>query len=424
MRRWLDWLMDRHDTTLRLTDLAAPRLSPVQQAAIANAEATAVDWTASAVLDAARQATGLYDFGATDFIERLEIWLQAGAEDIGLNAFGRGTLFSYGVRYAANRLRLEHLVSEHPEILAEHLEKPLFIAGLPRSGTTHLVNQVACDARWRSLPYWEAADPFPTDPSVETRRRKAAGEWESLDTLLPRLKVMHEMSPDHVHEDLELMALDFTTYNIEWTAHVPRWRDWYLAHDRRPHYGYLKRALQALQFLDKRNGKPRRRWLLKCPQHLENLGPLIETFPDAVVVLTHRDPVDVVQSAATMIAYGDRLRRHRIELGATVDYWTDRIERLLRACVMDRHLLPEARSLDVMFPSLVTDEEATVERVYALAGEPLTPEALAAIRTHRARGTARRVSYDLAADFGRDPSALRERFGFYLQRFPGLLVSA
>lgn len=416
--------MDRHDSALRLTDLAAPRLSPAQEAAIADAEATPVEWTADAVLEAACRVTGLRKFGATDFIERLTVWLQAGAEDSGLNAFGRGVLFGYAVRYATNRLRLEHLIRQHPEILDEHVDRPLFIAGLPRSGTTHLVNQLACDTRWRSLPYWEAADPFPANQSVDVRRAKAFMEWESLDSLLPHLKAMHEMSPDHVHEDLELMALDFTTYNIEWTAHVPRWRDWYLSHDRRPHYGYLRRALQALQFLDRRNGKPPRRWLLKCPQHLENLGPLIETFPDAVVALTHRDPVDVIQSAATMVAYGDRLRRHCVDLGATADYWTDRVERLLRACVQDRRLLPEAQSLDVLFPTLVTDEELIIDRIYAVACEALTPAALMAMRAHRWRASAGRVAYDLSGDFGRDPGALRERFTFYLQRFPGLIGSA
>jgi hypothetical protein len=418
-------------TTLRITDLAQPQLNDLQKCAILEAESKPIELIDSAVLAAATKETGLSDFGPPDFLERLHVWLRAGDEDAGLNALGRKVLFDYCVRYAANRLRLEECVARHPEILDEPIERPVFIAGLPRSGTTNLVNLLASDSRWRCLPYWEAIRPFHAtkadgDPRSEEPSLRAIceQEWQQLDALLPHLKAIHEMSPDHIHEDLELQALDFTTYNIEWTSHVPGWRDWYCSHPRDSHYRYLRKALQALQWKDRRAGKSPRRWLLKCPQHLENLPTLMQTFPDAVVVLTHRDPVDVIQSAVTAIAYGDRVRRKRIDLGVTTSYWIDRVERLLRACVHDRDQLPSLRSLDVMFPEYIADERGTVAQVYARCDIPLTDQAREAMERYMANhppGRYGRVGYDFQADFGRDPDEVRSRFAFYLQRWPNVI---
>lgn len=401
---------------LHLDDLAHPRLTDLQRAAIAAAEAAPPRLSVPAVLEAAQRDTGLDDFGPADFVERLSVWMEAGRQDRGLNGFGRGVLFDYARRYAGQRARLQALLRRSPALCDEAIVRPLFICGLPRSGTTRLVNLLALDPRWRTLPYWEAVEPFPAPGMPDTRHARCTAAWQRLDTLLPHLKAMHEMSPDHVHEDLELMALDFTTYNIEWTAHVPAWRDWYLAHDRRPHYRYLKRALQALQWQDREAGRAPRRWLLKCPQHLENLGPLLETFPDATVVLTHREPADVIVSAATVVAYGERLRRHAPQPRETAAYWVDRIERMLDACLADLPQLPGGQWQSLRFDRFVADEMAAVAGVYALAGEPLDAAQCARFAAHRDAGlhaTSGSIAYDLAGDFGLSRAALDERFARY-----------
>ena len=283
------------------------------------------------------------------------------------------------------------------------------------------MNLISADTRLRSLPYWESLEPFP-DPEdvagpdgVDPRLARCRQAYERGDRLLPLLRAMHHMTPEHVHEEIEVQELDFSTYNLEWYARVPRWRDFYLSLDQRPHYEYLKRVLKALQWL-----RGPHRWVLKSPQHLEQLVPLRQTFPDATIVLTHRDPVAVIQSAVTMLAYGARLRRTRVDTADIAAYWVDRIERLLRSCVRDRDRIPPERSLDVPFHEFMADDVAMVERVYALAGLPVTAEARRCFdRFMRAnpRGKHGRVLYDLRADFGIDPAALRERFDFYLQRF-------
>ncbi|MGH7789768.1 MAG: sulfotransferase family protein [Candidatus Binatia bacterium] len=408
---------------IRITDLATPQLTDAQRAAIAYAAAQPpVEFREAAVLAAAQQQTGLSDFGADDFRARLRVWLQAVDEDDRLGPLGRLGLFGNCVRFLSNRLRLEDLLRRRPEILAVPITRPIIVAGLPRSGTTHLLNLLAADARLRSLPYWEALEPVPAAgegpgrDGRDPRYLRCLRMYEGIAARLPLLRAMHDMPPEHIHEEVELLDLDFASYQLEWVCLAPRWRDYYLGLDLRPHYAYMKKALQALQWL-----RGPQRWVLKSPQHLEQLGPLIDTFPDATVVLTHRDPVAVIRSAITMMAYGERLRRTRIDLTALAAYWIDRVERLLRACVRDRDRLPAAQSADVLFHEFMADDLGALEAIYRRAELPLTDaarSAMTAFLDDNRRGKHGRVVYDLQADFGLDPAAIRRRFAFYFDRFP------
>jgi len=233
---------------------------------------------------------------------------------------------------------------------------------------------------------------------------------------MPLLKNMHDMAPEHIHEEIELQCIDFSSYVLEWIATVPRWRDHYLAEDQRPSYLYMKNVLKALQWM-----RGPKRWILKSPQHMEQLGPLMDTFPDATVAITHRDPVSVIASAVTMLVYGDRMRRTRVDPPAVAAYWIDRIEKLLRACVRDRFLVPAERSIDVLFHEFMADDIGMIERIYELADLEMTENArtqLAKYLEDNPRGKHGRIVYDLKADFGIERDELRTRFGFYFDRFP------
>lgn len=145
------------------------------------------------------------------------------------------------------------------------------------------------------------------------------------------------------------------------------------------------------------------------------------TFPDATVVFTHRDPVAVIQSTVTMQAYTQRMNRRHMALRALIDYWTDRIEHLLRACVRDRSLVAAGRSFDSSFHVFMADQMGSMEQVYARAGLELDAAARAQLEGYIAehpRGKEGQVIYNLQRDFGIDPAALRERFRFYFDRFP------
>ena len=272
-----------------------------------------------------------------------------------LTAMHRAVLFGYLARYASNRLLIHDTLRRHPQILQQQIDRPVIVTGLPRSGTTHLVNLLAADARFHSLPLWQSYEPVPlpgesalpdgTDP----RYARCAAAWEGMRTVTPLLAAMHPMEPDHIHEELELMGPDFASYNFEWLSMSPRWRDHYLGTDQTPHYEYLKRVLQLLQWQRRQAGK---RWVLKCPQHLEQLPVLLKVFPDATVVFTHRDPVAVIQSTITMQAYTQRIQRPRVEMLWLRDYWVARIERLLRACVRDCELVPAGAQRPLPVPHL------------------------------------------------------------------------
>jgi hypothetical protein len=131
--------------------------------------------------------------------------------------------------------------------------------------------------------------------------------------------------------------------------------------------------------------------------------------------------VAVIQSAVTMLAYGDRLRRHSIDPAHLVAYWIDRVDRLLRACVRDRDTVAADRSIDVLFHEFVTSDVATVQRLYDRAGVEMTPEARGQLNSYVAdnsRGKRGQIVYDLKGDFGVTPAEVRERFAFYFERFP------
>jgi hypothetical protein len=319
-------------------------------------------------------------------------------------------------------LRFEDFVRRHPEALAVELEPPVIVVGLPRSGTTHLVNLLAADSRFRSMPWWEVREPTPVlgdgpgRDGIDPRYARCRAEWEVGKRMAPLTALMHDRPPWSIEEDCELIDLDLCSYTLEWHARVPAWRDAYLQLDQRAHYAFLRRELQVLSFL-----RGPKRWVLKTPQHLEQLEALLATFPDATIAFTLRDPVAVLQSAITMLAYGDRLRRVRVGADELAAYWVDRIERLLRAAVRDAHLIPAPQRVDVEFGEFMADDRSMAARILEVAGIDLTDTARAELDTYLAgnpRGKDGRVVYDLQADFGLEPDVLYRRFAFYFDAFP------
>jgi Sulfotransferase family len=325
-----------------------------------------------------------------------------------------------------NRLLIEDLLRRHPEILEERIVAPIVICGLPRTGTTHLHNLMSADPALRSLPYWESLEPVlaererPAPGAPDPRQERTAMALSFLDAAMPYFKRMHEMTVEHTHEEIQLLAIDFSTMLFETTAPMPTWRDHYLARDQRTSYAYLLRVLKVLQWL--RGGT---RWVLKSPQHLEQFPALVDTFPDATFVVTHRDPVSVTASMVTMIAYSARLTRDRVDVEGIGRYWADRLERMLGRCAAERDVLPPAQTIDVNFDEFMADDLAMVGRVYDLASQPLDDRARAAMTAFTAehpRGKFGAVSYDLG-EFGLDPAERRRALSSYTERFGVTLES-
>lgn len=405
---------------VQLDDLADPRfpaeVEPLRQMMASMAPECPLD---ADVLHAKAVAeTGLDDFGADDYRERLDVFLAALQEIPHLHAAGVVNFHAQLLQWLKNRLLLTDLLHRHPEIRDIELVAPIVIAGLPRTGTTHLHNLLAAGPTFRTIPYWESNEPFPLPSEIgvepDPRRVRMDAAVEFMNAVMPHFALMHEMTTDHVHEEIQLLANDFSSMLFETLAHVPRWRDYYLTHDQTPHYEHLKTQLKALQFL--RGG---RRWLLKSPQHLEQLPVLNHVFPDVVMIVTHRDPVPVVLSMLAMLAYSARMHCSPVPVDDIAASWVDRLELMLGALIRDRDVIPPQRSIDVRFDDFMADEMGTAAAIYDLAGESLGGEARAAMLGYlegHQRGRLGRVATS-AQMFGLDERELQARFSPYIERF-------
>jgi hypothetical protein len=411
-----------HPADVRIDDLARPVFSPEVRPILAAVGplAAGIPWTLDGALEQAASQTGLWDFGEDIYSEPLAVYMAGVLAEAGLSPLGEVTIWGQIVQFLANRLLVEDQIRRHPEILQQAIARPIVIAGLPRTGTTHLHNLISADPAFRYLPWWESLEPVPPLSEqgrhfdVDPRWLRSEQGIEMRDRMMPHFKRMHDMWPDHSHEEIHLLAIAGSTMFFEALAISPTWRDWYLDHDQTPYYAYMKRVLKVLQFL--RGGE---RWILKSPQHLEQFGPLRATFPDATFVVTHRDPVAVTASMATMSAYSARLSRDPVDPVTIGRFWSDRIQRMLQACVRDRELLPARQSVDVLFDDFMADDVAMVERLYGLADQPFTAavrSTMDAFMAEHPRGKHGRVLYDLA-DIGLDRAERREALHFYVERF-------
>jgi hypothetical protein len=405
---------------VQLDDLAEPRFSPEAQQIRDMMAALAADCPleADALHARAIADTGLDDFGPDDYRERLDVFLAALHDIDDMHGPGIVNFSGQISQWLKNRLLLTDLLTRHPEIHDIELLPPVVIAGLPRTGTTHLHNLLAAAPAFRTLPYWESFEPFPLPAEVGVEPDPRAARMDVavsvMNMLMPHFALMHEMTTEHVHEEIQLLANDFSTMFMETLAYVPRWRDYYLAHDQTSTYEYMATQLKALQFL--RGG---RRWLLKSPQHLEQLSVLAQVFPGVAVVCTHRDPVPVALSMVAMLTYSARMHRSPVPVEQIATEWIDRLELMLGALARDRDDIAPERSIDVTFDEFMADELGVAERVFGLVGEPVTDDARTGLADYLAghqRGRLGRVVTSCEM-FGLDEADLRARFAPYVGRF-------
>lgn len=412
---------ERRDGDIVLDDLTDPQFPPgVREVLDAIASSDAPPLEPDALREAAVAQTGLDDFGEPDFSEPLEILCRSLRTEAGLSRAGIVMASGQLIGHLRTRLRTEDLLRRHPEILETPIKRPIVVAGLPRSGTTHLHNLLSADTALRSLPYWESLEPIPApdDPpgeaGVAARVERIRTALEFTNGVMPHFKAMHEMTAEHSHEEVQLMTPIFSTCLFESQWRIPEYAEWYAASDQRPAYAYLEKMLQILQW--QRGGT---RWVLKSPSHLEQFGPLIEQFPDATVILTHRDPVTVTASFATMVSYAARTSVEHPDPVAIGHHWAARTQQFLMAAVRDRDLLPADQSMDVLFRDFMADDMAVVEQIYALADQPMPDESRASLTAYRdshQRGRHGTVQYDLAT-VGLDLAERRAALRPYSERF-------
>lgn len=406
----------------RVEQFRDPSIAPERRAELEAAEAEPLDLSVAGVLADARAQTGLSDFGPMDFTERLGALLGEVAANDNLWRFAKANFRVACVKQAANRLRNKAFLDANPAVADEVIDRPIIIVGLPRSGTTHLENLIAADGRLRHLPVYLGAEAVPAPgeragpDGLDPRWVRSNAHWQRMSGNAI-MAAMHEHSPDHACGENELQMPDFTTYQWEWMAEVPGWRDYLLGHDQTPHYAYGKRMLQAIAY----QFPSERRWILKGNQHSEQLPALMASYPDACIVQIHRDPLAILQSVLTMRGLSILAHQKHPDVAAHVAYWVDRIERMLRAYIRDLDAVPQGQRLDIPFGDIIADDVGTAQQVLDFAGLPATAESKADMKSYmdcHPRGRDGRVVYDLAGDFNLDVPALRGRFAFYAERFP------
>ncbi len=385
-------------------------------------ESVPLDMTVAAVLQAARACTGLEDFGPLDFVGRLARLLREVEDDENVWKRWKRRFVATCTRAAANRLKNRDYLKRHPQIQRLRIERPIIVIGLPRSGTTHLENLIAADRRLRYLPVYLGAEAVPAPgESASTDGRdprwiRSDQHWQHMKAN-PIMAAIHEHSPDHACGENELQLPDFASYQWEWLADVPGWRDFYYSQDQTPHFEYARTILKAIafQFPDER------RWILKGNAHSEQLPALMRVYPDATIVMNHRDPLAILQSVLTMRGLAVLGSQKVPDVPAHVTYWVERIEHMLRAYVRDQAVVPEHQRMDLLFQDIMADDVGSAHKVLVRAGLPETSQSAQDMRDymeHHPRGRAGRVVYDMAGDFGLDIAALRERFRFYTDQFP------
>jgi hypothetical protein len=372
------------------------------------------------LFDKACAATGLEDFGDDSFVAALRVLLRAYETEAGFSFVGRIGVHGDTVRLLSNRLRLVADRRRCPGIADEVIRRPLFITGLPRSGTTFLHALLAQDPAHRAPLVWEVMYPSPppewssydSDPRITTTARQL--KW--LDLLMPEFKTVHLIGARLPQECIAITSHAFRSYTFESMYDVPSYRTWHDRQDKRGEYEFHRHFLQHLQWRC-----PGQRWVLKAPSHLLALEALLKVYPDAGILLTHRDPLTVLASCASFTEVLRRMFSERVDKASLAGEVRQRWEQGAGLAVKYRQTPGDLHRqlFDVHYLELVRDPMSMVRRIYEYFDLELTAAAEVAMERFLAANPKNKEGvhrYSLE-EFGLNPEEERRRFQFYLDFF-------
>jgi hypothetical protein len=331
---------------------------------------------ADEILRTARRRTGLRDLGGEESGEALRILAESFEADGRLNPFGRFLGRSILIQAVSYRLQILERLRQEPELLQTPLERPFFVVGFPRTGTTVLFNLLAQDPRARPLLHWEAFHPVAvarrrgggTDPRI---RRSRAGV-RMLNYLLPELDRIHPVRAEEPEECLPLLQNSLVSWSFLLSVDARRYEEWLWAlPENRLVQSYRFHRAQ-LQLLERSLGS--RHWLLKSPAHLQALRPLLSVYPDARLIQTHRDPAEMLPSACSLFAVFRGLLSGQVDPRNLGRHGLDAFGRIVERMLLARAEIPGERVFDVHFEDLVADPVAMVHRIYGHFGETVSGE--------------------------------------------------
>ncbi|GGF08354.1 sulfotransferase family protein [Williamsia phyllosphaerae] len=360
----------------------------------------------------ATKACGLDDFGTDDYTEGLQVLLDSYVDEAGLTELG-SKMFRFFLRGAlVARLLSEASWKANPGYADVAVERPIFVTGLPRTGTTALHRLLTADPSHQGLEMWLAEFPQPRPPrdtweaNPVFQQINSGLEQHHVDN--PEFMGLHYMSADDVEECWQLLRQTMKSISYESLAYLPSYSRWLAQQDWTNAYARHRKNLQLIGLND-----PGKRWVLKNPSHLFALDELMSVYPDALIIQTHRPPRTIIGSMCSLAQsatdgwsttfVGEKVGRTQLEL------WS----RGLRAFTEARSRYNPDQFVDVDFTELRDDPIGTVERVYTALGAPFTDDARAAMTTMDAESKSgdRRPAHRYSlSDFGLDDAMVDAEF--------------
>lgn len=383
--------------------------------------ASAIRLDEDTLVRVARKHTGLSDFGSDDFWEPLRVFLTALEDEAHLTPLGRWMARRDVFVKLCNRLEIADVLKRNPEIAEQEVREPLFIMGLARSGTSILHELMSQDPALRSIESWEARYPCPPPESAgyetDPRIAKAHRELRRWPAIVPAFEAMHEMGGRIQAECGDITANAFIGDHLVALHQVPSYAAFLATRDMRPAYEIHKQILQILQW---KTGQ--RRWVLKAPAHMNWLDTLMDVYPDARVVQTHRDPLQVMGSTVSLIAAIVWMRASEVDPGPIQlafgpAYYEPQLTNMMR--LRDSGAYPAERFHDVRFHDLMADPFETIRGLYASFGWTYSEDAEGRMRTYLAnkpRGKFGKHFYSFH-DLGLDFETERARYSAYQSRY-------
>jgi hypothetical protein len=370
----------------------------------------------------ATAATGLDDVGDGWFREPLDRLTGALDDEAELHLPGRLRARAELQLLLENRLRLVDLWAREPTIGDEEIRSPIVVTGLGRSGTTLLHELLACDPANRPTKLWELVDTVPAPTAAESgdpdtpRARRADDEITLMDEMVPAFTGMHENRGHLPTECIFAFAHQFSSDQFTGLYNVGSYTIWRSGVDQSPVYDWHRRMLQTLQ-----RGAPTDHWVLKAPSHLSSLDLVFATYPDARVVITHRDPLRVVGSLADLMATLHWMHSDHVDHAVLVEFLTMGLELQMDAVTAERDsgALPSDQIADVRYTDLIADPIGTVESLYETWGLPFGDEHRRRLTDYvEARHAHRAAEHDYSfADTGLDLGEHRSLVAAYQERF-------
>ena len=371
-----------------------------------------------AILDGACAATGLDDFGGGDWRDHFRALLKAYDAESRLTEPGRQMVLGEIGGVLAARLACEAAWKREPKVLASEIRRPIFILGLPRSGTTALHFLLGQDPANQALEYWLAAAPRPRPPRAtwesEPAFQTAVATIEWIYQTDPGLRAIHLLEADGPEECRHLLLQSFLDHTFDSNATIPSYTKYFEAQDMRPAYERHRDILKLIG-----SPTPERRWVLKYPAHMRELDVLLAVYPDACIVQTHRDPVKVLPSICSLVTGWRSLYEGSADAKAIGAWQLEMYASMIEHAMEVRARANPAQFYDFSFRELIADPVGAIGRMYEHFGFAPSADGVARMRTwHAAHPQHKHGGHNYTLEqFGLSEEAIRERFARYTDRF-------